>query len=810
MKLRTAVFVLFSLFLMTNLWGQQKKNPEKIYIRFKPISADGVFALVRKNIHRSPWYESYPTIPRGGENYARLRIKQNQYSKWSEIGGDWGTIILDFRNPEPIENIEVEIQLSDKEDESGIFKTMNIKEKGSIVGICLPPDYYSNPSSIVTVREESEKHLKMAQSLNLSQENLPKKFSFYTAASGYGSCYKDPEIWKNELKTLKILGINGTYFPANEEQYNILKELGFDRFITHNYSGNPDQAKNERKLEEAFKKIQAVAMADEPGNPGLYQIGREPVENFHKFLEEKGFKPKDFNSNDWTDVKPITKRKEVEKIEYEWGPKYGEAARKLYYWTMRYSESITTNYFKKMTEILEKEYKPGVLTFVNYTDHPLILGGQMVPGSPDWFEMGLERATTLMWTEDWLYGGITSWGNGLYQRLGFLCDILRSAASKHNQPLGFYNTMDGEVGIRMKGFIVIGHGVKIIDYFYYGPTYSATENYWSDSISQYKGVAKVIRDIGKAEEFVYPGKVPQRNVAIIYSTTDEIWRGDGSNGHEKQYIHIALAQEMYPADVIDENIINERDLNQYRVIYLTDINLPLLSLKKLKKYVEDGGFLVVLPGAGERDEYNNSVDIITSFFDGEVKTYFSNEGFGKEKIILEPETGIDSEITVNILYRKAELENIKGKIIAKFSNGKPAIILNKVKKGTIIYYSFMPGHNFFTGIREANTKGFVADFPELYKKLITFPCKIAKVPKYVELSEGTFEVDPLISEKGVALIMVNIGRNPIKNLDVKVREKGIKSVFSIENGEINFKEENGFIYFSMPFNGLTDIILLKK
>ena len=810
MKLRITVFVLFSLFLMTNLWGQQKKNPEKIYIRFKPISADGVFALVRKNIHRSPWYESYPTIPRGGENYARLRIKQNQYSKWSEIGGDWGTIILDFRNPEPIENIEVEIQLSDKEDESGIFKTMNIKEKSSIVGISLPYDYYSNPAGILTVREESEKHLKMAQSLNLSQDHLPNKFSFYTGASGYGSCYKDPEIWKNELKTLRILGINGTSFPANMEQYNIYKELGFDRFVTYN-PGNPAQAKNEKNLLDAFEKIQAVVMTDEPGNEGLYRINQEPVENFHKFLESKGLKPKDFNATNWSDIKPIIDRKEIEKIEYNWGPKYGEAARKTYYWTMRYTESITTNHFKKMTEVVEKEYKSGVLTFVNYTDHPLILGGVMLPGSPDWFEMGLERATTLMWTEDWMYGGINSWGNGLYQRLGFLCDILRSAASKHNQPLGFYNTMDGEDGIRMKGFIVIGHGVKIIDYFYYGPTYSATENYWSDSISQYKGVAKVIRDIAKAEELVYPGKVPPRQVAIVYSTTDEIWNNNGSNGHEKQYLHIGLAQEMYPADVIDENIIGERDLSQYRVIYLMDVYLPLFALKKLKTYVENGGTLVLLPGACEKDEYNNSVDIITSMLGIKVKTSFSNETIGKDKIYMDKTTGIDSEIPVNILFRKSEFQgNIKGQVLAKFSDGSPAIILNKVKKGTIIYYTFMPGHNFFTSVREANPQGYVTKFPELQRKLISFPCKIAGVIKDVELSEGVFEASPLVSEKGVALVMVNLGRNPIPKLDIKVRQQGIKSVTSIENGDIQFKEENGFVQFSMPFNGLTDIVLLKK
>lgn len=804
---------LFLIFLSVVLCasGQQKKNPEKIYVRFKVFSADMVYANLKTVIHHSPWSVNYPTIPRGGENYARLRIKQNQYSPWAEINGDWGTIVFDFKNPQPLEEVDVEIQISTKDDESGIFKTIRTQERGSIVSISLPPDYYDKPDGILTVRQESEKHLKMAQSLNLSQENLPERFSFYTGASGFQSLYKDIEIWKNELKTLRILGINGTSYPSNQHQYEIYKELGFDRFITHN-PGNINQARNEKNLsEQAFSKIQAVVLADEPGNHGLYQLDKEPVENFHRFLEKNKLTPKDFNSKDWSEIKPFTDRKEIEKIEFNWGKKYGEAARKAYYWTHRYSQDITINYFKSMTDALEKEYNKGVLTFVNYTDHPLILGGVMLPGSPDWFEMGLKRATTLMWTEDWMYGGIRSWGNGLYQRLGFLCDILRNAASKHNQPLGFYNTMDGEDGIRMKGFIVIAHGVKIIDYFYYGPTYSATENYWSDSISQYKGVAKVIRDIGKAEELVYPGQPTKRQVAIIYSTTDEIWDTNGAKGQEKQYLHIALAQEMYGADVLNEGLILEKDLSQYKVIYFMDTRLPLSCLKKLRNYVENGGTLVLFPHAGEKDEYDNQTDVITSMIGAKVETKTDTAGFGTETITLEPATRITGEIPVALSYRKAEIQgNVKGKIIGRFSDGSPAVLLNRVKKGNVLYYSFMPGHSFFAKIAEENPAGPVTKFPHLQRKIISFPCEMAGVLKSVEISEGTFEAGLLESEKGFALIMVNLERRPFEKLDIKVKAEGIKQIESIENGKIQFKEEKGFVSFSMPFGGLTDIVLLKK
>lgn len=810
--MKKAIFWLFLAFLLFPFSGftQQKKNPEKIYVRFRVFSADAVYARLSKVVHHSPWTENYPTIPRGGENYARLRIKQNQYSGWAEISGDWGTIILDFRNPEPLEDVDVEIQLSSMDNESGIFKTIRTKEKGSIVSISLPPDYYDKPDEILTVRQESEKHLKMAQSLNLSNEKLPEKFSFYTGASGFGRLYKDVEIWKNELRTLRILGINGTSYPDSEQTYQMYKELGFDRFITYN-PGNQNQARNEKKLsDEAFSKIQAVVLADEPGNHGLYQLDKTPVENFHKFLENNGLKVKDFNAKDWQDIKPLTDVKEIEKIEFNWGPKYGEAARKTYYWSHRFAQELTIDYFKSMTESLEKEYNAGVLTFVNYTDHPLILGGVMLPGSPDWFEMGLKRATTLMWTEDWMYGGIKSWGNGLYQRLGFLCDILRNSASRHNQPLGFYNTMDGEEGIRMKGFIVIGHGVKMIDYFYYGPTYSATENYWSDSISQYKGVAKVIRDIGKAEDLVYPGKPPARQVAIVYSTTSEIWDTDGAKGQEKQYLHIALAQEMYFADVLNEELVLEKDLSQYKVIYFMDTHFPSNGLKKLAAYVENGGTLVLFPLAGYKNEYNTSTDVITSLI-GAKPEVFSPTEFEKLRLSLNPAVVPGIEDDVYITFRRARISgSIKSQIIGNFSDGSPAVLLNKVKKGTVIYFAFMPGHNFFNQIKEVNPQGYVCNFPEKARKIISFPCVMAKVPKMIEISQGTFEAGLLESEKGIAILMVNLERKPFENLDIRVKAEGIKSVESIENGKIQFSQQQGMISFSMAFRGLTDIVLLRK
>ena len=802
-------------FVVLNSFGEAKPNPGKIYIRFKVISADNIYATLRATIHYAPWGRGYPTIPADASSNANSRVRQNQYSPWAEMSGDWCTITLSFFNPQPVDSIDVEVQLSTKSDETGIFKTKRIQEKGNIVSISLPGDYYDKPDGILTVREEAEKHLNMAKSLNLSQVGLPEHFSFYGGVGGYESHYKDIEIFKNELRTLRTLGINGIYFPRSAEMADAELSLGFDRFHVTNWFFQYPASNAKNVSADAFEKIGVVCLMDEPGNHGLGEISKRPVEDFYKFLESNGLRPRDFGATTWTAVKPMTDLKKVKEIVDTQGAKAGDIAKKTYYWSHRYGNQITISDYKGMTERAEKEYPKGARTFVDYTDHPLLLWGRMLPGSPDWFEMSRQRATTLPWTEDWMYGYIHTWGIGLFQRLGFYCDILKNGAEKHNLPLGFYNTMDGEEGIRQKGFIVIGHGVKTIHYFEYGPTYCATENYWSDNISEYKGVAKVIRDVGKAEDLLYPGQVPQRQVAMIYSTAAEIWDQNGAKGAEKQWMYVALAQHMYPADVLNEGAVLEKDLSQYKVIYFMDKQFPLDCLKKLKEYVENGGTLVLFPFAGENDEYDNPTNIITSLIGAsKIKTEEASN-FGESSLSLHPLTQIPDEVPVKLIFRKAEIsEPVKAQIIGKFFDGSPAIVMNKVKNGTIIYYAFAPGYNFMEqfvqACRNADTLSSIK-FPKIHSQIVSFPCAIADVNKYVDISDGTFEAAPLVSDKGTALILVNLSREPLnKDVNIKIKASDIKSVSSIENGELKFEEINGYVYFSMPVNDITDIVMLRK
>ena len=286
---------------------RQTKPPANIYLRYKASNLNGAYAKISMSVHREPWSLDFPTLPRSAEAYPRLRMKRNNYSSWAELVPDWGAVVLSFFAPKPAVETEVEIQLADRAEEAAVFKTVRVKELGNIVSLCLPEDYRQKPEGIITVRQASENHLHCARQtaadLRLSAAEKPLRFSFFTGGgSGFRNCYCDPAILKNELLTLRTLGINGIGFPADKDCIKLAEELGFDRYVTTPGSEMAAVAAAQKAASAAaFNRIRCTCLMDEPSNYGLELMEKEPLAKFHMFLESNGLKPADFHAASWSE-----------------------------------------------------------------------------------------------------------------------------------------------------------------------------------------------------------------------------------------------------------------------------------------------------------------------------------------------------------------------------------------------------------------------------------------------------------------------------------------------------------------------------
>ena len=75
--------------------------------------------------------------------------------------------------------------------------------------------------------------------------------------------------------------------------------------------------------------------------------------------------------------------------------------------------------------------------------------------------------------------------------------------------------------------------------------------------------------------------------------------------------YLALAVHAnHPVDVIDEDTLAPGGLRQYKVVVLTEPNLPAEGLGALLDWVRRGGTLVTTSGAAQFDRYNTSSDIL--------------------------------------------------------------------------------------------------------------------------------------------------------------------------------------------------------
>src|SRR6185436_11423272 len=230
-----------------------------------------------------------------------------------------------------------------------------------------------------------------------------------------------------------------------------------------------------------------------------------------------------------------------------------------------------------------------------------------------------------LWFEDWGMGGI------FLPRMSFYGDMMRSAAMNGlpgpgetvwpSDPLpgspgnfGLYTIpFNGkknpdEWQYRVMSFL--GKGSKQVDYFMFGPA-PVNTNAWSDYKSCYPKIAEINSMIGNAENVLYPGRPSRGKICILVTKCSDFYNC-GSREYqmyqvERSNLHHALCHAGYSVDYIDEIDIlqNRLEIRDYKVLYLTDPNLPADCAAIIKTWVHKGGILAVVAGAAVSDEFNN-------------------------------------------------------------------------------------------------------------------------------------------------------------------------------------------------------------
>ena len=162
-------------------------------------------------------------------------------------------------------------------------------------------------------------------------------------------------------------------------------------------------------------------------------------------------------------------------------------------------------------------------------------------------------------------------------------------------------------GLAQKMLAVIGAGGKALRVYTFGPEYMFPGNSWSDHTGLYANMTRALDIIGAAEDVLVTGTRLGAQIAIVYPRSSLVFDewgvarpttvADETNtnmdAHTVDYmaevhgLFDLLTAANLPVDFLDEDslIDTPSKLQTFRIVFVTEPNLPAQALDALQAYV---------------------------------------------------------------------------------------------------------------------------------------------------------------------------------------------------------------------------------
>lgn len=578
----------------------------------------------------------------------------------------------------------------------------------------------------------------------------------------------------------------------------------------------------------APSQIALFALSDEPSwyyPESIRALKKSSVmmEKFRNYLAQKRLAPADLGASQWSEVWP------QETI----SPQATLPERRLFYWTYRFFPWWSAVYAAQTAGLLRTALGGDVRVFNNWNNfsgryygtgpHASVSGidqAAIGTGAPDWFEFGSLHGGDLLWTEDW-FNDYRSY------QWSFYCAKLNSIARLNNLTFGGYVVVrsDGPPidGLLQKILTIVGSGGKVVDYYTFGPEYNFPDNSYSEISGVVPTIAHANRMIAKAEDVLWPGHKAQAQVAILQPRSAEVWDRfhivpgsriiDTTNDklHLSTVDYMAEIYDLYcalefaniPVDFLDEDAVSGHFLDGYRVLYVTEPDVPVEAQRAIEAWVRRGGTLAMVPGTAHRDRYDEPVAILSKLSN---TSAYARSAI-QNAFQLKPSATIGG---LPIFAGRVDLSD-NGKVLARFDNHSPAVTERALGAGRVVSYSWFPG---ITYSRAAFRQGRYLETIEDAKTKqardwVVYPVRRTQVEPPVVVNTAAVEAPMLVSPAGAAITLLNWTGAALPAITVNARVPfNVKLVESVTHGAISFQRHGSELSFSLQL-GAADIVALR-
>lgn len=764
----------------------------------------------------------------------------------------------------------VEFAHADSADDDSVelVKTFDVDATPSGVVIIVPPDL-ATPEHVALLKRDrdfAEETGQFADAFAWPEYGKPPEtFPVLVTANigGYGLAV-DAAVTAREQKTLDYFGFNGSGERVLHGLW-FMKEGSYCR---------PDlDTMRQRAIENAgrfresgrnLERVVACMLMDEPtGQPAAFCANDEAYRvTFREWLQGEGYTPEQLLVETWEQVRPVV---ETERVAYP----------ALHYFTQRFRTRALGSFMATQRRIIEETYGRSFPTVVNFSDGAIYYANFCGQGV-DYFELLDSSQQNAIWGEDW--SNIAS----TYQCAAFNVALMQAAARKRGQQVGHY--LIAHAGrtawdTKTKAAGETARGVRIWKNFSYGPAWGTHEggppwrtHVWYARPGVWTANAEITREIGAVEDWLATAEAAPAEVALLYSSSSDIWTmwDNLAYGFDRMHTWLALAHAQIPVDILSERDVTDGELARYKVCYLSGPNLTRAAAARLRAWVEAGGTLWITAGAASRDEFNSfnrPLDELSSLLAAHREAAATLESFQYSGRLLDRLTAKDTvawggELLEVLSVKESLTPRDNSEVLARFSDGAPAVVRGRAGSGQVIQAGFLPALCYIKAALSARraaekgqadtaaaaqarppedgqpeataaslavsaAPGTVAaasaverellersynpwDFPAAVRELLLTPVREADVRPPLTCDTPLVDAVGLPCEHGLLVVLANHTLHPLEHLTLEFRtDQTVAYVESVRHGRLPFDSPRpGTIRWVMPLEA-SDYVKVK-
>jgi hypothetical protein len=841
----------------------QRLRSLKVFLRvqvLEPERTSKVTLVLKGHRHLGAnWYlpEKKVDIPgRGWSEWIDLS-DWPWHGKMSRAGGvaEWCSVRLSLdraKNGEelPKGGCALRVQVADAPREDAVVHDFTEKSESKTTGFLLPTPLRENAKEFETGSQMAARHRAWAEAATGGKPIALKGFPVCTSLWGH----YDPGLAREELETLKRLGFNVINTGSGLEPADV-RSAGF-RLYHQEWLFESDPRKATKKWEEFARRrlesnlrtpdgrwefvdgVSHWVIGDEVRTLSVMGLDRRELDDsFRAYLKETGVVAREpgFFGRPLNEVEyPADELHDAKTL-----PRDADLPhRRLLYHAAKFGQWWSAKQLRHTSDLIHGSL-PGSKTETLPTDHGFFNAGGQPPEIGmswkllDYFELGRQRSVDQLAAEDWLglnhmYGPNYTWTGA--QSHEYLTAVMRSAVADDGVTLRNLITPSDDKYLRLKAYSALGQGSKSFFFWTYGPTYIATENYWSDLRSMYDGIAKLTRAFSQAEDTLHDATVVRDPVAILYSVSHDIWNSDQPAAFvEKRLLWHALRHLGIQPDFLSEQDVEAGRLKDYKALYVVDWCLTRAASARIDEWVKAGGVAYVSAGAATRDEYDepyvpgfaapiwgsDARDVVGRFV-AERHAYNERADLPDIKAIATVELRDEAVAAkLPVIGCRLDLGSPTGSAddsIATFADGKPAGVMIRHGKGTVIGLGFCPmlGYGQMAGFKP---KTLEERWPAAPRRLAQLALDRAGVKPVARADVPVVETSLLKSKAAgsYVLVLANYTYQPIPQLHVDVRIPGkIGRVISTEGRDVKVESApGGGVRLTLPLDW-TDLLIVPE